>query len=52
MGLSAVTPVMAGNHGNSPPSGEPCDGLENPSDERESADAGKSKAKDKTGCGE
>ena len=33
MGLSAVTPAIAGNHGNSPPSGEPCDGLDNPSDE-------------------
>ena len=47
MGFSAVTPAMAGNHGNSPPVREPCDALHNPSDDRGAADRGKDKARSK-----
>ena len=45
MGMSAVAPAMAGNHGNSPPDVTPCEELENPSDDRPEAKSGKDKAK-------
>ena len=53
MGVSAVTPAMAGNHGNVPPE-DMCDALDNPSDDKSggNADTGKDKAKEKNGCEE
>ena len=53
MGMSAITPAMAGNHGNSPPA-DTCDAIDNPSDTKSGgkADTGKDKAKEKNGCAE
>jgi len=49
MGLSAVTPAMAGNHGASPPEDvRPCDALDKPSDDR--ASEGKDRAIEETEC--
>ena len=51
MGMSAVTPAMAGNHAGTPPV-DVCDALDNPSDDKSggNADTGKDKAKDKNEC--
>lgn len=53
MGMSAITPAMAGNHSTVPPE-DTCDALDNPSDGKSggNADTGKDKAKDKNGCEE
>jgi len=45
MGMSAVAPAMAGNHGNSPPDDTPCEALDNPSDDRSEANPGKGAAR-------
>ncbi len=49
MVMGTVSPAMAGNHGNSPPTEVPCDELDNPSDEKSggNADSGKGTARDK-----
>ena len=49
MGMSAITPAMAGNHGNVPADPLPCEALDNPSDDKggENVDKGKDKAKEK-----
>ena len=53
MGMSVITPAMAGNHKNSPPE-DTCDAIDNPSDAKSggNADTGKNKAKVKNGCAE
>ena len=53
MGMSAITPAMAGNHGNSPPE-DTCDAIDNPIDDKSggNADTGKDKAKEKNDCAE
>jgi len=53
MGMSAITPAMAGNHANSPPE-DTCDAIDNPSDAKSggNADTGKDKAKEKNECSE
>lgn len=53
MGMSAVAPAMAGNHGSVPPV-DTCDAIDNPSDSKSggNADTGKDKAKENNDCAE
>ena len=54
MGMSAITPAMAGNHNSGLPPEDTCDALDNPSDTKSggNADTGKDKAKEKNECSE